>query len=89
MNVEIGAEAALFPEKEYISGIFVAVYIRTSGAPRNLLLCITKQAVSCSLPAYTTCHFVSKEYLQGTKMAFAISNFVTLKVLTNEKRGVG
>jgi hypothetical protein len=27
MNVEIGAEAALFPEKEYISGIFVAVYI--------------------------------------------------------------
>ncbi len=26
MNVEIGAEAAIFPEKEYISGIFVAVY---------------------------------------------------------------
>jgi hypothetical protein len=28
MNVEIGAEAALLPEKEYIyrSGIFVAVY---------------------------------------------------------------
>jgi hypothetical protein len=26
MNVEIGAEATLFPEKEYISGIFVAVY---------------------------------------------------------------
>ncbi len=25
MHVEIGAEAALFPEKEYISGIFVAV----------------------------------------------------------------
>jgi hypothetical protein len=28
MNVEIGAEAALFPEKEYINGIFVAVHIR-------------------------------------------------------------
>ncbi len=27
MNVEIGAEAALFPGKEYISGIFVAVRI--------------------------------------------------------------
>ncbi len=27
MNVEIGAEAALFPEKEYIYGIFVAVYL--------------------------------------------------------------
>jgi hypothetical protein len=26
MDVEIGAEAALFPEKEYISGIFLAVY---------------------------------------------------------------
>ncbi len=25
MNVEIGALAALFPEKDYISGIFVAV----------------------------------------------------------------
>ncbi len=25
MNVEIGAEAALFPEKEYLSGIFLAV----------------------------------------------------------------
>jgi hypothetical protein len=25
MNVEIGAEAALFPGKEYIKGIFVAV----------------------------------------------------------------
>ncbi len=26
MNVEIVAEAVLFPEKEYIKGIFVAVY---------------------------------------------------------------
>jgi hypothetical protein len=26
MNVEIGAEAALFPEKEYILGILVAVH---------------------------------------------------------------
>ncbi len=25
MNVEIGAEAALFPEKEYINGIFITV----------------------------------------------------------------
>jgi hypothetical protein len=25
MNVEIGAEAALIPEKEYINGIFIAV----------------------------------------------------------------
>jgi glucose/arabinose dehydrogenase len=26
MNVEIGTEAAQFPEKEYINGIFVAVH---------------------------------------------------------------
>ena len=26
MNVEIGTEAAQFPEKEYINGILVAVY---------------------------------------------------------------
>ncbi len=30
MNVEIGAQAALFPEKEYISGIFVAVRASTT-----------------------------------------------------------
>jgi hypothetical protein len=27
MNVEIGAEASLFPEKEYINGIAVAVHM--------------------------------------------------------------
>jgi hypothetical protein len=26
MNVEIGTEAAQFPEKEYINGIFLAVF---------------------------------------------------------------
>ncbi len=26
MNLEIGTEAAQFPEKEYINGIFIAVY---------------------------------------------------------------
>ncbi len=30
MNVEIGAEAALFPEKEDVSGIFVAVCVPTA-----------------------------------------------------------
>jgi hypothetical protein len=27
MNVEIGTEAALFPEKEYINEIFLAVWV--------------------------------------------------------------
>ncbi len=31
MNVEIGAEAAQFPEKEYISGIFLAVCMEGMG----------------------------------------------------------
>jgi hypothetical protein len=31
MNVEIGAEAVLFPEKEYINGIAVAVHIFRQG----------------------------------------------------------
>jgi len=31
MNVEIGTEAAQFPEKEYINGIFLAVCIIEKG----------------------------------------------------------
>jgi hypothetical protein len=38
MNVEIGAEAALFPEKEYISGIFVAVQAVTGRLVENLMV---------------------------------------------------
>jgi hypothetical protein len=34
MNVEIGAEAALFPEKEYINGIAVAVCVRSTESLR-------------------------------------------------------
>jgi NAD(P)H-flavin reductase len=30
MNVEIGPEAAQFPEKEYLNGIFVAVHVSQS-----------------------------------------------------------
>jgi hypothetical protein len=41
MNVEIGAEAALFPEKEYISGISVAVrdhYLTFASFPTPIFL---------------------------------------------------
>ncbi len=34
MNVEIGTEAVQIPEKEYINGIFVAVYYASRGGPR-------------------------------------------------------
>jgi hypothetical protein len=35
MNVEIGAEAAQFPEKEYIKGIAVGAYGALKSIPRN------------------------------------------------------
>jgi hypothetical protein len=39
MNVEIGAEAVLFPEKEYINGIAVAVHLYSvAGVSFSLLL---------------------------------------------------
>ncbi len=33
MNVEIGTKAAQFPEKEYINGVFVAVFTNDSWIP--------------------------------------------------------
>jgi hypothetical protein len=38
LNVEIGTEAAQFPEKEYINGIFAAVYHRPGLLPFNFFL---------------------------------------------------
>ncbi len=45
MNVKIGTEAALFPEKEYINGIFLAVW-------SALVILLDKAAlnVSCTWP---------------------------------------
>jgi hypothetical protein len=41
MNIEIKAEAALFPEKKYISGIFVAVQNKIQKRAENLITTIT------------------------------------------------
>jgi hypothetical protein len=56
MNVEIGAEAALCPEKEYISGIFTAVHKKTREELRCYLFlwsvtgcCITKMIERCQI----------------------------------------
>jgi hypothetical protein len=43
MNVEIGAEAALFPEKEYISGILVAM--QTDLMSITLSFCMKKNSM--------------------------------------------
>ncbi len=45
MNVEIGTEAALFPEKEYINGIFVAVWILVKNTRVCLQFCWTPEIV--------------------------------------------
>jgi hypothetical protein len=54
MNVEIGAGAALFPEKEYISGIFVAVCIAGCALSRvfhhiqsEIIYSIINETVTC------------------------------------------
>jgi hypothetical protein len=41
MNVEIGAEAAIFPEKDYINGIFVAVHTVESDGRQMKQYCQT------------------------------------------------
>ncbi len=45
MNVDIRTEAALFPEKEYINGIFVAVLDASRSSKRNLLLFFTPESL--------------------------------------------
>ncbi len=43
MNVKIGTEAAQFPEKEYINGIFVAVQVAQTILAWNLQTWFGKQ----------------------------------------------
>ncbi len=50
MNVEIGAEAWLFPEKEYISGIFVAVqYTSFKSVTESVLEQLTNSLIFINL----------------------------------------
>jgi hypothetical protein len=60
MNVEIGAEAALFPEKEYISGIFVAV--QAWGCP-CFMKCLFKDIRSpLTPPLLCTCVYMKTRF---------------------------
>jgi hypothetical protein len=55
MNVEIRAEAALFPEKEYIYGIFVTVCMTI--AVHFFGLCLHECSCTCSVQdIYLTWH---------------------------------
>jgi hypothetical protein len=64
MNVEIGAEAALFPEKEYISRIFVAVHDGQASTVTWQLGITRKDAYYCSMTdtnAYDSCMKASND----------------------------
>ncbi len=74
MNVEIGSEAAQFPEKEYINGIFIAV-------------CHANTAIGHS---WKTIHWpllyvygVTKEFSWGLGMEDVMSFLVKGKYQTN------
>ncbi len=65
MNVEIGAEAALFPEKEYINGILIAV----------------KDKLPSSPPIFLYLIFKNRLYVEGLQYIFytgAFGHFFTL-----------
>ncbi len=47
MNVEIGAEAAQFPEKEYVKGIAVAVYM-SDRLERRRVRAVSLAVYSCA-----------------------------------------
>ncbi len=67
MNVGIGAEAALFPEKEYINGIFVAVYATRFMVENLYNACIPKRKQRLSLRALQTIFdfYIPKNIVSG------------------------
>jgi hypothetical protein len=63
MNVEIGAEAELFPEKEYINGIAVAVRVIPSVAGEMCSLAYKPcWPVSFSARTVQDCALISSTY---------------------------
>jgi hypothetical protein len=64
MNVEIGAEAALFPEKEYISGIFVAVSVCQIVVPTSPSL---SKLVTLAGRQINASKFVNRPKLKGSR----------------------
>ncbi len=65
MNVEIGTEAAQFPEKEYINGIFVAVWPLLAGAAtwRAQTTARQLQGQGCP-PGVRACIHIRRDFLR-------------------------
>ncbi len=72
MNVEIGAEAALFPEKEYINGIAVAVHVTHS-------TCIVHSNQDIFLPCHTDILLSIRNTVHAPKVQYRLSLAWTYK----------
>jgi hypothetical protein len=70
MNVEIGAEAALFPEKEYIKGIFVAMHTEFKGSHTAYPNCVVQLL-------FAIC-FCIRSYVHQQLLSLDCQNFVQL-----------
>jgi hypothetical protein len=69
MNVEIGTEASQFPEKEYINGIFLAVY--------NIFFCFLPQLLQIAKQSKTL--QVSVNVLSGFLAVLTLFLYTVLK----------
>jgi hypothetical protein len=88
MNLEIGTEAAQFPEKEYINGIFVAVtYIEDlSLTPLLFSLIVTKLHFSVLTSSSSSC----PSFIQNAMFSvFAISSRTLLTKLLRTASPLG
>jgi hypothetical protein len=91
MNVEIGAEAALFPEKEYISGIFVAGWLQNSCMRQSFSLAVnalvldfligrTLPPTRCISQSFSLAvnAYTSKDFLIGRTRSVALSHWLSM-----------
>jgi hypothetical protein len=75
MNVEIGAEAALFPEKEYINGIAVAV--------RCVITSLVASLMVAKLVVFN--NFFSRDLVNRSIQFFGYFTYRVLKLLTKNQ----
>jgi hypothetical protein len=80
MNVEIGAEAALFPEKEYIKGIFVEVQLAWLSLRATWRLMLMASFTSSSLTSSKPDRWrIPALFTKMSRPANNIINIITIK----------